>query len=217
MATTVNSSIDDQELIGARRQQFIKAASTLFSSMSYDTATMKEISKLAGFSAGLIYSYVENKEGMLFLVLQDLLDCYRREIPKSLENLTDPIERFCATFRAYCQVIDAHSDATLLAYRSTKALSSERREEIKRMELETNDLVADCVRRCIEAGYFREVNPDLMAYQVVMIAHGWATKRWALSEMLSLEDYIVQATELFLNGVLTESGWQRWRPKKESA
>jgi len=211
MVTKVNSSIDDQDLIAERRQQFIAAASTLFSRKSYDTATMKEISNLAGFSSGLIYSYVETKEGMLFLVLQDLLDGYRREIPKSLEKVVDPIERFCAAVRTYCQVVDAHSDATLLAYRSTKALNAERREEIKRFELETNGMVAGCVRTCIEQGYFRPVNADLMAYQVIMIAHGWATKRWALSEMMSLEEYIEEAVNLFLHGVLTEAGWEHWR------
>lgn len=211
MSNIVNSSIDDQELIATRRKQFIAAASELFSRKSYDSTTMKEISQLAGFSSGLIYSYVETKEDMLFLVLQDLLDSYRREIPLSLDNVTDPIERFCESVRSYCQVIDAHSAATLLAYRSTKALSAARREEIKRLELETNGLVADCVRSCIEQGYFRPVNADLMAYQVVMIAHGWATKSWVISKIMTLEEYIEKAIDLFLHGTLTEAGWEKWR------
>ena len=155
MSTIVHSSIDDQELIAERRQQFVAAATALFGRNSYDATTMKEISKQAGFSSGLIYSYVQTKEDMLFLVLQNLLDSYQLEIPKSLENVTDPIARFCAAVRAYCEVVDANADATLLAYRATKALSPDRKAEIKKMELETNRLVSDCVRTCIEAGYFR--------------------------------------------------------------
>lgn len=211
MSTVVHSSIDDQELIAERRQQFVAAATALFGRNSYDSTTMKEISKLAGFSSGLIYSYVQTKEDMLFLVLQNLLDSYQREIPKSLETVVDPIGRFCTAVRAYCQVVDAHSDATLLAYRATKALSSERKAEIKRMELETNSLVADCVRACIEAGYFRSVNVSLMAYQVVMVAHGWALKRWVLSQNMTLDEYINETIDLFLHGVMTEAGWKHWR------
>ena len=211
MSTIVVSSIDDQDLIVERRQQFVAAATELFSRNSYDSTTMKEISKQAGFSSGLIYSYVQTKEDMLFLVLQNLLDSYRREIPKSLENVTDPIERFCATVRAYCEVIDVYSDATLLAYRATKSLSSERQAEIKKLELETNRFVADCVRSCIDAGYFRPVNVDLMAYQVVMVAHGWSLKRWALKHAMTLNEYVSDTLDLFLRATMTDAGWKHWQ------
>lgn len=214
MSTQVLSSIDDQDLIVERRRQFVAAATALFGRGSYDTTTMKDISKQAGFSAGLIYSYVQSKEDMLFLVLQDLLDSYRREIPKSLENVTGPIERFCMAIRAYCQVIDAYSDATLLAYRATKCLSSERQAEIKKMELETNALVAECVRPCVEAGYFRPVDVNLLAYHAVMLAHGWALKRWVLGKTMTLEKYVSETIELLLHGVMTDAGWKHWQGRK---
>lgn len=214
MSTVVHSSIDDEELIVERRQQFVAAATALFARNSYDATTMKEISKQAGFSSGLIYAYVQTKEDMLFLVLQDILVSYQREIPKSLENVTDPVARFCAAVRAYCEVVDAHSDATLLAYRSTKSLSNERQAEIMKMELESNKLVADCVRICIDAGYFRPLNADLMAYQVVMVAHGWALKRWALAKTMNLDEYVRETVDLFLHMALTEAGWQQWQKVK---
>jgi AcrR family transcriptional regulator len=214
MSTVVHSSIDDQDLVVKRRRQLVVAATTLFGRNSYDATTMKEISKLAGFSTGLIYSYVQTKEDMLLLVLQDILSSYRLEIPKLLGNTTDPIERFCMAVRAYCQVVDANSDATLLAYRATKYLSPERQAEIKKLELETNDLIADCVRSCVDAGYFRPVNVQLMAYQVVVLAHGWALKRWCLGKMVSLEEYVSETLDLFLHGAMTEAGWKHWQERK---
>lgn len=208
MSTVVYSSIDDENLVVKRREQFVAAATTLFGRNSYDSTTMKEISKLAGFSAGLIYSYVQTKEDMLLLVLQNLLNSYLTEIPKSICNVTDPIERFCMCFRAYCQIIEANSDATLLAYRATKCLSSERKAEIKKMELETNALIEECIQACMDAGYFRPINVGLMAYQVVMVAHGWALKRWALSTMMTLDEYVSESIDMFLHGAMTEAGWK---------
>src|SRR5512138_2750325 len=102
MSTFAHCSIDGQELVAERRQQFVAAATKLFGQNSYDATTMKEISKQPGFSSGLIYSYVETKEDILFLVLQNLLNSYRVEIPRSLENVSAPIERFSASVRAYC-------------------------------------------------------------------------------------------------------------------
>lgn len=214
MSTVVHSFIDDQDLVAERRQQFVAAATELFSRTSYEATTMKEISKRAGFSSGLIYAYVETKEDMLFLVLQDILISYLREIPKSLENVTEPAARFCAAVRAYCEVVDTHSDATLLAYRSTKSLSTERRAEIMKLELESNRLVADCVQGCVEAGCFRPVNVELMAYQVVMVAHGWALKRWVLRNTMTLDEYVRETVDLFLHMAMTEAGWKAWQASK---
>lgn len=208
MSTVVKSSIDDQELIVERRRQFIDAAMALFGRGSYDTTTMKDISKQAGFSAGLIYSYVETKEDMLFLVLQEILNSYMREIPKSMEGFEEPVERFCAAIRAYCRVIDANSNATLLAYRATKSLSPERKDEIKKLELETNHLISECIRACIAAGHFRAVDADLLAYQAVMLAHGWALKRWVLGKKMSIDEYANDTLDLLLHGVMTEEGWK---------
>jgi AcrR family transcriptional regulator len=214
MSTDVYSSIEDLELITERRRQLVASATSLFGRNSYDATTMKEISKHAGFSSGLIYSYVQTKEDMLFLVLQNLLDSYHREIPKSLEKVTDTVERFCMAVRSYCQQVDANADATMLAYRATKHLSPERQAEIKKMELETNNLVVECVRSCIDAGYFRAINVQLMAYQVVVVAHSWALKRWFLSKTMTLDEYVSETIDLFLHGAMTEEGWKHWHGRK---
>lgn len=217
MSALVHRSIDGQELVAERRQQFVAAATALFGRNSYDATTMKEISKQAGFSSGLIYSYVETKEDILFLVLQNLLDSYHVEIPRSLENVTDPIDRFCVAVRAYCQVVDANADATLLAYRAAKAICSERQADLKKMELATNSLVADCVQACIDAGCFRSLNVHLMAYQVVLVAHGWALKRWFLGKTVTLDQYVSEAVDSFLHAALTESGWKQWHGNKTAS
>lgn len=213
MTTDVRSSIDDQELVVKRRRKLVATATELFGRNSYDSTTMKEISRQAGFSTGLIYSYVQTKEDMLLLVLQGILNAYLTEIPKSLENIADPIERFCMSVRSYCKVVDANSDATILAYRATKDLSPARQAEIKKMEIETNNLVADCIQTCVELGYFRQLNVQLMAYQVVVVAHSWALKRWFLGKTVTLEGYIDETLDLFLHGAMTDLGWQHWQER----
>lgn len=215
MSTFVHSSIDDQELVAERRTQLVAAATKLFSRNSYETTTMKEISKHAGFSSGLIYSYVQTKEDMLFLVLHGLLDSYRRKIPRALKSVTDPVDRFCMAVRSYCREVDAHAEATLLAYRATKSLSPERKTEIMKLELETNQLVARCIEECIDAGYFRAVNVHLLAYQVVVLAHGWSLKRWVLGKSLALDQYVDQIIDLFLRGAMTDSGWDSWSKREK--
>lgn len=211
MSSQVYSSVDDVELVERRRQQVVAAATELYGRHGFHKTTVKEIAQLAGVSAGLIYSYVKTKEDVLFLVLQSVLESYAREIPKALEGLSDPIERFCAAVRAYCEVVGAKPDATLLAYRETKSLGKAQQAAIKDMELKTNQLLNQCIDACIAAGYFRKVNVELAAYRIVLLAHGWALKAWRFNKFTTLHEYTEEGLDLFLNAMLTPMGWAHYR------
>jgi hypothetical protein len=79
------------------------------------------------------------------------------------------------------------------------------------LELNSNKMIADCLKACVEAGYFRPVNLDLMTYRIVLLAHGWALKHWHFKRTTTLDEYIREGLDLFQHGLLTEKGWQHWR------
>lgn len=216
MSPTIYTSVDDPKLVGKRRDQFVEAAAELFGRNGFHTTTIKEIAQRAGVSTGLIYAYVKNKEDVLFLVLQNVLETYTREIPKAVEGVTDPIARFCRTVRAYCEVVGAKPDATLLAYRETKSLGTEQKAAIKQMELDSNRLIIRCIEECISAGYFRPINTELIAYRIVLLAHGWALKAWRFKHLVTLEQYIEEEIDLFLRSLMTDLGWQHYRATGQS-
>lgn len=211
MSPKVYTSVDDARLVEKRRDQLVAAATELFGRNGFYATTIKDIAQRAGVSAGLIYAYVKTKEDVLFLVLQNVLDSYAREIPKALEGVSDPVLRFEAAVRAYCEVVGEKPDATLLAYRETKSLGPEQRAAIMQMELDSNRLIIDCIEACIQAGYFRPVNAELLAYRIVLLAHGWALKAWRFSHITTLNEYIEDELDLFRRSLLTEAGWQHCR------
>jgi len=110
---------------------------------------------------------------------------------------------------AYCTVVDRHRAATVLAYRSTKSLSPDRRLLIQQRETETNDIIAAAIVACMKAGLIREINVDVLTYQIVLVAHGWALKSWYFKSRLTLEDYIRASLDIILTGVLTTIGNRR--------
>ncbi|MDO8605213.1 MAG: TetR/AcrR family transcriptional regulator [Phaeospirillum sp.] len=206
MAHDVKSQVADEALVHRRRAQIIAAAVELFAHQGFYRTTIQDVAKKAGVSAGLIYQYVTDKEDVLLLVLLSVLDSYKQEIPAALAGLTDPLERFWAAVGAYCRVVDQRREATVLAYRSTKSLPDDRRELIKASEIETNGMIAACLRDCIKAGLMREVNAELVAYQLVTFAHSWALKHWRLKELCTLEEYIAQGFDFFAQALLTPKG-----------
>jgi AcrR family transcriptional regulator len=211
MRIEIDSQIEDAALIERRRAQLVAAAGKCFGNNGYHRTTIKEIAETAGFSPGLIYTYVKDKEDVLFLVIVALLETYAREIPKGLEGVLDPLERFVVAVRSYCETVGANVDATVLAYRETKSLARERQKALMRLELSTNRIISNCLQECISSGLMRSVNLDLVTYRIVLLAHGWALKAWHFREITTLDEYIREGLDLFLHALLTPQGWARWR------
>lgn len=207
----VKSRVTDEALVQRRRGQIVAAAVELFSRQGYYNTTILDVARKAGVSSGLIYQYVSDKDDVLLLALASVLDLYRQEIPRALGGLTDPLERWFAAIRAYCRVVDQHRTATVLAYRSTKSLPSDRREVIKQSEIETNGLIAACLRACIAPGLFRPVNVNVVTYQIVTFAHTWALKYWRLKDLCNLDEYISTGLDLFAHALFTPAGWRHHR------
>lgn len=192
-----------------RRARIIAAAGDLFGRRGYHAATMRDIALRAGVSPGLIYNHVEDKEELLLLVLDSLLDAYASRIPAALAGLRDPIARFAAAVDTYCRIVAERPEATLLAYQESRSLRRSLREHIKRREVETNALIAECISDGIAQGLFRPVDAELTAYRVVMMAHGWALKTWRLAGRMTIDDYIADSLEMLLGALLTPLGARR--------
>ncbi len=196
----------DAELVKQRRSQIVASAARLFAERGYDRTTVQEVAREAGISTGLVYQYVRDKEDLLLLSILDVLDSYATEIPAALDGVSGPLARLRAAFAAYCRVIDARREATLLAYRSTHSLPPERRRLIMDGERKTNRMIEACIEDCIAAGLFRPVDTGLVAYQVVMYAHAWALKYWYFVKRTDLETYIAEGLDFLQHALLTDKG-----------
>jgi AcrR family transcriptional regulator len=197
-ATKIKTTVDDTALVERRRAQLTTAAIACFSARGYHPTTIRDVAGRAGVSIGLIYQYIGDKEDLLFMALREALD-----------GIGDPLQRFCVAVRAYSRVSGSSVDATVLAYRETKSLRNERRSAIMQKETETNELIAACVRDCIDAGLFEPVDVDMFVYQIVMFSHAWALKNWHFARTMDADTYVERGLRLMLRGVLTRAGAKR--------
>ena len=211
MSVKVVSKVEIPALVEKRQHQILHAAIELYGKQGYHGTTIREVAERAKVSVGLIYQYVQDKEDVLYLALNEVLDSYQREIPLALEGLDDPMERFCAAVRAYGHVIDARIDATVLVYRETKWLRRARRDVIKQKEAMTNKLISDCVEDCVREGLFDAVDVELLTYQIVMFCHAWALKAWHFRGRMSIDEYVDRGLRLMLDPLITREGARHWK------
>jgi AcrR family transcriptional regulator len=178
--------------------------------VGYHAATVKDVADEAGVSAGLVYQYVSDKEDLLFITLMDICQRNMEVIPAALEGIDDPLARLHASVDAYSRRIAANHQAVLVAYRETKYLKSEYVELMKRVELETNALIANCVDECVRRRFLVATNVELLVYRIVTGAHAWALKNWRLPKIISFNEYLQQSIHSFWVALLLPRGRRRY-------
>jgi TetR/AcrR family transcriptional regulator, cholesterol catabolism regulator len=172
-----------------RLSQFREAAKSVIAEKGYGGMTMQDLAETADVSVGLVYQYVKSKEDVLMLVIEDLMDTYRSAISDAVSAQDDPVESLAAGFMAYASVVDRYRAVTSVGYREYGGFSPGGRKQAQQWELESNRLLEELVERCIETGAFREVDPHLVAYDLVLLAHMWSLKHWDLGRRMSLEQF----------------------------
>jgi TetR/AcrR family transcriptional regulator, cholesterol catabolism regulator len=192
---------------GARRvqrsRQLLDAAARVMEREGSHAVSMQAVAAEAEVSVGLIYRYFGGKDELLLAVILDVLEDFAATVPAAIEAVgDDPVERLATAFQAYCGVIDRHRHATVLTYRESKSLDDAGRHRIKEFEVETTQPLVSILREGIDAGVLRPVEPELVAYNLLLVAHAWALKHWYFERHLGFDEYVRNQLSLALHGLV---------------
>ena len=77
-----------------------------------------------------------------------------------------------------------------------------RRDRIKELEIATAAPLRDVLEAGIAEGVFRDVDVDLMVFDIMLLAHGWALKHWHFGPIYTMDEYIRLQTRHVLNTIL---------------
>jgi TetR/AcrR family fatty acid metabolism transcriptional regulator len=78
MSKSANDPIQEQ-LITARRNQILDAATTVFAEKGFHRSTIRDVAKAAGIADGTIYIYFENKTALLMGILDRMNQSDQRQ------------------------------------------------------------------------------------------------------------------------------------------
>jgi TetR/AcrR family transcriptional regulator, cholesterol catabolism regulator len=193
-----------------RRSQIIEAATELMEERGFHEMSVNALAKAAGLSVGTIYQYVEDKTDILLMVIVDILEAYRNDVPPAMEERDDPLERLAAAFDAYCRVVDSRRYATVLAYRESKTLPAEGRKRIMALEVETTGLLRGCLDDAVATGVVGPCDTGLVAHNLTMLAHAWALKHWHLKDEIDIDTYIARQLALTIKAIVDPAHTERY-------
>ena len=193
-----------------RRRQIVAAATRLLATRGFHEMSVSDLAVEADISVGTIYQYVDNKEGVLLLVIQDILDAYRMEVPSAMSAHTDPLEKVYAGFGAYCRVVDSRMAGTLLAYRESRTLGRGGLAELKRLEEETTGFLIQSLRDCVESTILCQHDSETVGWDLSLLAHMWSLKRWHFGTSMTVDEYIKLQFSVIMAGLVRKEVHSRY-------
>lgn len=193
-----------------RRQQIVEAATRLMEKQGFHDTSVSALAREAGISVGTVYQYLESKESILLLVLEDVLESYAEEVPAAMADLVDPLERLVAGFLAYCEVVDRHRAAAVLAYHESRSLSRVALQRVIALEVETTGLLVAELEAASAAGVLRPHDSELVGWDLVMLAHMWALKHRHLGGYEDVASYGRAQLAVLLGGLVAEEARKQY-------
>lgn len=191
----INSRLNNEEMLAERHAHLVATATDLLLHRGFHRTSVRDIAAAAGWQIGTLYLYISRKEDILYLILDEITRSFLVELRRVERQPTARATLRAAAERYFRVVARMHRELRLL-YRESASLEPEQRRFGMQREFAQRDVLAAIIRRGIAAGEFRPVQPEEFAHTIIMLAHMWGLKGWALISMMSLDQYIDDQLDL---------------------
>ena len=151
-----------EQLIAARRNQILDAATKVFAEQGFHRATMRDVARAAGIADGTIYNYFDNKAALVLGILDRLNETPERE-GQFAQATTMGVDEWARQYIKQRSATIGPEGRRLLQVVLAEALAnSELREKYSRQIIQPTYVLAEVFfRQWVADGSIRNVDPAL--------------------------------------------------------
>jgi len=201
MNTKIRTFSHDPELVKERRDHIRKCTTSLFVQQPFHKTNMKQVEKACGMSRGALYNYVGSKEDIRTLIIEHALSLGGEAVIESGKHLLDqfgPTEALIKMIKRIFNTFDSLQDEYIFLNHEVINLTKEERKPLYNAETGSISAVESILQAGIDSGEFQMDDIKLVAHTILISAHSWATRRWHLRKLYTLNEYTEKFTELIL-------------------
>ncbi len=155
----------------SRRKGVLDAARAVFERLGIEGASIREIAKEAGYTAGAIYSYFENKEAIYGALLAESLERLNAAVDAAGVDCTEPADLLEAKADAWFGFFAANPRDLDLGFYLVQGMRP--RGLTAELSFQLNDRLHDALRPCETALQAMGLNAeDALRENTALFAHG---------------------------------------------
>jgi TetR/AcrR family transcriptional regulator, cholesterol catabolism regulator len=190
-------------LIRERQAKILRGAIAVISKKGFHKTTSQDIADAAGLPVGSLYQYIGRKVDVLALMASESTRLSREAVDRALAQEGDELELLTGAVRALMYSLAENRRIVKILYWETVRLPIGERRRLIEGEAELRRILEGLIRRGIDEGVFRQTDAFLAAQDIILMAHAWAIKGWAIKDRYSLDSYVEGQVEILLR-VLVE-------------
>jgi AcrR family transcriptional regulator len=200
----IPTTIKNPERVAHRRTELIEVATKLFLERGFHNTSIRDIVRACSFNIASLYMYVSSKEDILYLVALDLMNSIARELGETKLDANSARQSLADGFASYCRICDRLRRPIRLLYREVGFLPDEPRSNVLHTVADVVSFFERIVRKGIESGEFRNLNPRMAALDILMLCHTIALHTREVRELTNLNQYIDYQLNMLLAGLMAE-------------
>ncbi len=139
---------------------------------------LRGLGKETGISLGAMYSYIESKERLLSMIIQQVTASIKVAIGDRKEQPDDPIARLFWIIRTHLYLSEVMQEWFFFAFMEARNFKTEGRNDAIDSELFTEKLLTDCLKEGARTGQIICDNPEAFAAMIKPLLQDWYLKTW---------------------------------------
>lgn len=159
-------------------QKIITAVLEISNRSSFHSMSLRDLSREADVSVGVLYSYIESKDRLSAMILGHVLYLVDTVLTPPAEPALTAEERLRWLLRTHIYLSEVMQPWFFFAYMEAKTFDRGVRRMAIASELRTERLVAECLAGGQAAGAFAAAEPIMTASLVKPLLQDWYLKRW---------------------------------------
>ncbi len=195
MARTRSPKYEDIQL------GILRKAARLFATHGYERTSIGDLVRACDLSRGAIYHYFESKEAILFAMLDSLVHGLLERLTEAASEVDEPVARLERIIAAFVDYNAESPDEQAILLNDLGALSRSEQKQIKQVETEIVELVADAIAAADARGAItpqtRKVYTMLL-FGMINFTYTWYDAKGAVKP----KAFARMASDVFLNGFL---------------
>jgi AcrR family transcriptional regulator len=186
------------------RQAILAAAQELFFAHGYEGLSMRLVAEKIGYTPTTIYLYFEDKDDLLFAVMDQAYDRFTADLEGAYRSTDDPLARLRNLANAYIRFALQNQEAYQIIFMQRPDFLLKWKAGTKQPRAASLSILKDAVRQAQQAGVVSAGDVDLQSDVFWAAVHGAASLAIAMPALFGhgrLEQTIAAALEAALHSL----------------
>lgn len=189
--------------ISKRKAEIIEKATDLFYEHGFVKASIRDIVKAVGITNSTVYIHFENKDEILYYIIENIGSALLKEIRSGIEAHDDPVECLREmVFRQVCLIKEKRKEIKIYMEEQYQLPTVLRNRALKQHR-QVYNLYHNMICQIKDKGLIRDIDETVMTFSIFAMMN-WSYRWFKDKGRLSIEEVAENIIRIFFGGIFRE-------------